>query len=260
MVGRAEIPHSRRVAIEALYLVGERLAYLYDPARRGYVDETVGQLCDDIVPPISHAKVLRAVQVLGRIGVWTVTRQGGSRERDGSRRIPGPELCAAAHRLGLDIATRQTALDLSTTESTGALRSTGTESTGALRSTGTESTGARTESTGARTESTGAHPLIGKDIENHPPTPLPGSRVAGLAKRRAGEIGKAYARQELAARSGPPIANVSAWLAKCHETALAQPRLYELMRRWPTAPPDSIASWLRGESMHTMGYFTEAAG
>ena len=48
LIARAAIPHSRRVAVEALYLVGERLSYLYDPDRRGYVDESVDQIRDEL--------------------------------------------------------------------------------------------------------------------------------------------------------------------------------------------------------------------
>jgi hypothetical protein len=100
----------RSINTEAVAEVGRQLAYRYDPQRRGYVDDRIDQLA--AATGITERKVKRSLQVLNMLGVWTAERRGGSRDAYGSRRIPGPELCAAAHRLGLNLSTPQAVLDL----------------------------------------------------------------------------------------------------------------------------------------------------
>ena len=73
-----------------------------------------------------------------------------------------------------------------------------------------------------------------------------------------GEVAKAYARQALSTRTGPPLANTAAWLKTCQRTALEHPKLLEYLRRFPDAPADAIAWWLTGDT-RSMQYQREVS-
>jgi hypothetical protein len=256
MLAAANLPRNRRVSAEAIAEVGAQLAYRYDPARRGYVDETVDQLADDLGIP--RTKVLRVLPVLDALGLWVVTRRGGSRDGYASRRIPGPELCATAHSLGLSLSTPQTRLDLGP-ELSAPVRSDRPELSAPVRSVarGTQRTLHRNSAHFAPELSA----LVRSSYKpKEPKTPLPPAETTHVAteSRRMEEVAEAYAMQALATRSGPPLANRAAWLNTCRQTALDHPKLLEYLRRFPDAPADSVAWWLTGNT-RSMQYQREVS-
>jgi DNA-binding transcriptional ArsR family regulator len=257
LLAAADVKRNRRVSAEALAEVGRQLAWRYDPTRRGYVDDTTDQLAEAI--GMSPTKVERCLPVLEQLGLWMAIRRGGSRDRYGSRRIPGPELCAAAHRLGLNLSTPQSALALGQ-ELTALVRSDTQELTALVRSDTQELTAPvrGTHRTGAGNSPHQCGTPKRKNQKN-PPTPLAAQTQAlTLETGRTEEIVNEYVRITLEQLHKKPN-NPRAYAKTVIDTALGHPDLRRWMREYPHVPANQIAAWMHGDK-HSMQYVKAATG
>jgi hypothetical protein len=254
----------RSVNTEAVAEVGRQLAYRYDPQRRGYVDDRIDQLAEAI--GITERKVKRSLHVLNLLGIWTAEKHGGSRDAYGSRRIPGPALCATAHRLGLNLSTPQTALELGPvsvpdTQELGPVSVPDTQELGPVSVPDTHGTrtGLGRTRTGLGRTRTGIGPLPIDTEKENPPTPLAAQTEARTAETgRMEEIVNEYVRITLEQLHKKPT-NPRAYAKVVIDTALAHPDLHRWMREYPHVPANQIAAWMHGDK-HSMQYVKAASG